>query len=273
MTPFDREPRDLDVLRQLVLDSAPGPARPISNARAAALVQAALAAAVPAESVARRRWPRFALAAGVSLALAGAAVAAIRLGRVAPVHPLSAPVPGRAVDGPFAPAPAPAALPRPAAALEAPVADDGLAPVGTAPDLRRPRISTSSAGAPSDILRLANHQRELRRWRDAEVLYMRAARADPGGAVAGTAAVAAAALRLEHLGDPAGALRLFQRALRAGSSAALAESAEWGIADAYHALGRPSDEAAALRSFVAHYPASLMRARAEARLATLAARP
>jgi hypothetical protein len=94
-------------------------------------------------------------------------------------------------------------------------------------------------------------------------------REHPRSPEAYTARVAAAALHLEHLGDPRGALSLYQAALAGGGSGALSEEARWGIAACNRALGDRAAEASALRAFVAAHPHSLMLPHAQRRLEEL----
>lgn len=74
----------------------------------------------------------------------------------------------------------------------------------------------------------------------------------------------------DHLGDPAGALRLYRAA---GASGALTAEALFGAARCHGALGDAASEAASLRQLVASNPGSLHRRRAEERLRELSARP
>ena len=91
----------------------------------------------------------------------------------------------------------------------------------------------------------------------------------PGTATAYVARVAAASLRLDHLGDPAGALALYRGALAGG---ALGEEALLGTARCHRALGDRASEAATLRRLLAAHPRSLLAAQASARLAELEGR-
>jgi tetratricopeptide (TPR) repeat protein len=74
---------------------------------------------------------------------------------------------------------------------------------------------------------------------------------------------------LEHLGDPKGALRLYQSALRASS---LSAEAELGIANSYRALGDRDGEIRTLERLVIAYPNAAFREQVEARLRTLEAK-
>lgn len=132
---------------------------------------------------------------------------------------------------------------------------------------KRPPVA--SRATPADLLRTANALRAQSRWRDAERIYRQVAALSPGSDDAYAAMVAAAALRLDHLRDPEGALPLYRGALRSRSEGALAEEARWGVAEAYQVLGNATMEANALREFIAEHPRSLTRPKAEARLRIL----
>jgi hypothetical protein len=155
---------------------------------------------------------------------------------------------------------------RPTASEPAPEAT-GAAPEPSAP----PSSSAPPAPKPlaEDLLRTANEHRRERRWRDAERTYQKVISGAPGSAAAYSATVAAGSLRLEQLGDPAGALRLFRAALSQRSGGALAEEARWGVAEAHRALGDRAAEAEALRAFVSAHPSSLMASSAQKRLQAL----
>ena len=80
--------------------------------------------------------------------------------------------------------------------------------------------------------------------------------------------MAAAALRLDHLSDARGALRLYRAALRSRPRGALSEEALLGVADAQHRLADGA-EADTLASFLERFPDSPEASRARARLAKL----
>jgi hypothetical protein len=115
----------------------------------------------------------------------------------------------------------------------------------------------------------ANQLRAERRWAEAAHVY--GALATRGsGSEASTAAVAAAALELEHLGRPARACRLYARALASGAAAnAVAEEARWGLVVCARQAGHRDEEIRALRAFLAEHPGSVWRGEASARLAAL----
>jgi Tetratricopeptide repeat len=130
-----------------------------------------------------------------------------------------------------------------------------------------PPASTTS----EDLMKQANEQRRARQWQAAEVLYQRVVREHPGTSAAYVAAIAAASIRLDHLGDARGALRLYQSALASGVNRVLAEEARWGLAEAHRALGDHAREARALQDFVARHPGSPLIPQARARLGALGA--
>jgi hypothetical protein len=153
-----------------------------------------------------------------------------------------------------------------------PVASDETATSlpGVRIDENEPRAAAPAAPVkrtgPEEMLRKANDLRAKHHWLDATQLYEQTMRAFPDRAEAYSASVAAALLRLDHLGDPRGALRLFSSAVRARPEGALSEEARWGRIESYRALGDRSSETTSLREFVSLYPNSLLAPRARARL-------
>ncbi len=121
-----------------------------------------------------------------------------------------------------------------------------------------------------DLLGLANERRRARDWRGADTLYRAVCRRFPDSAAAVVAGVASASLHLEQLGDAAGALRDYQRALAAQPSGPLAEEARWGIAEAERGLGAAAAEREALHDFLVHHPGSALAPAAKRRQAELA---
>ncbi len=129
----------------------------------------------------------------------------------------------------------------------------------------------ATPATPEDLMKQANEQRRTRKWQAAEALYQRVVREHPGSSAAYVAAIAAASIRLDHLGDARGALRLYQSALASGVNRVLAEEARWGLAEAHRALGDDAREARALQAFVARHPGSPLIPQARARLGALGA--
>lgn len=247
------------------LDSQPGPARRLSQRRAAEIVGAVLDmdqakgmdGAAPPRIRDRERAPvlvRLLAAALLLVLLAGGALAAVYLIRQRP-----APVPGAA--------PAPISAPAPAPAAAAP----SIIPEAAPPTASTPARRAVSARGPEDLLLLANRRRGERRFRDADALYQRVLLRHPGTPAAYVAQLASASLRLEHLRDPRGARRLYEAALRTRPAGPLSEEARLGLADACRALHARDAEAQALRDLLSAHPDTLHRRQAEARLRALQA--
>jgi tetratricopeptide (TPR) repeat protein len=237
-----------------VLDDRDGPARRLSPNELDALARAAVGRALPGKArSSRRKLQALLIAAALSIAGVSAAVFGARVsdGERSPSVPdgARATPPAERAEPERAPAPSP---PEPTASSEA----------------KTPSNSAPAARAPSaaDLLKTANELRGQGRWADAERVYSEVAAR--GGTTGPIAALAAASLRLEHLGDPKGALRLYESALRASSVSA---EAELGIANSYRALGDRDGEIRTLRRLVAAYPNAAFRERVEARLRALEA--
>lgn len=157
-----------------------------------------------------------------------------------------------------------------APSAEAPVAD-------SAPMTIRAKIPTAgvpNAGLPApgvkvvDELSAANDLRRRSQWQAAEAAYRSIAARYPGTQEATVAQLAAGELRLDHLGDAAGALRLYQNVPRSNT---LGVEVLFGISRAYRVLGEPAAESAALRSLLDAYPTSLQADGARTRLQQLSA--
>ena len=254
----------------------PGPARPLAADQAEAIARAAVRRARSASP--RRAFP-LQLVASVALAVIaiGGALAAVTTflvqdetgaeadtrGHTATPKPRARP--GVEREAPRAPRPAATRPP----ALEEPKPTD--TPASTqAPDTPRAH-GTGGGGTGGDMLQRANRLRAAGRYAQAERAYTRVARTTgrQGTGAAYAATIAAAELRLEHTNDPAGALRLFRRALRMQPRGALSAAAQYGIAQSQRVLGRPEAEARALAELIEAHPDHLLRTRAEARLKVL----
>jgi tetratricopeptide (TPR) repeat protein len=144
-------------------------------------------------------------------------------------------------------------------------------PRHTEPARREPVVMLPADAPVEDIVALANQQRKEKRWRAAEALYERVMRDHARTDAAAIATVASASLHLDHLADPAGALRRFRQALRLRPDGPLAEEARWGLAETYRALGDVEEERAALDRFLSAHPRSVNAARARQRLTELGA--
>jgi len=154
---------------------------------------------------------------------------------------------------------------------EAPVADSASTTMRAA---KPPVASAANANLPAqeakvvDELSAANALRRQSRWQAAEAAYRSIAARYLRTQEATVAQLAAAELRLDHLGDAAGALRLYQAVPR---SNALGVEALFGVSRAYRTLGNSAAESAALRSLLDAYPTSLQADGARTRLQQLSA--
>jgi tetratricopeptide (TPR) repeat protein len=263
---------DEDDLRWPALDDREGPALPLEEARARAMIHAALApeaAPVPLRPAPRGRRMRPLLLVAAALLLAGAAAAGVWAARRAPRPTPPAP-PGALGSAPSRAAPEPSA----SAASEAPVEAPAPAETSTSAPTDAPLPAAPASGKaparavdPGALLERANALRAAKRWREAEAAYRLVLQLAPGSPEAQTARVAAADLRLHQLQDPAGAEALFGKAQQQGG--ALGEEAAWGIAESHRARGDRAGERRALERFLAAFPSSAMAPRARSRLAEL----
>lgn len=255
----------------LLLDDQAGPARRISAARGHELIQNALTALPAAAQVApttrARRRGAWLLAAAVVLS-AGVASAGyytwVRSSAERAPRPLpSAPAtvtpsePDVPVEPPVV---SPADQPEPVAVVPTPTPTEPArseppAPTPTPPRARPDNASKISAAS---LIERANKLRRARSWRRAEATYQRVRRAYPDTQSADVATIAAASIRLEHLGDARGAKRLYSAALRRAGEHALAEEARWGLARVHRRLRDRDGERRMLRALLQHHPDSLL---------------
>ena len=156
--------------------------------------------------------------------------------------------------------------PSAAKATEQPVAEVAAeevdVPDAPAPQRRKP---TSTP----DLMAKANRLRGAGRFRAAERTYLAVVHADPTSAAAHVAAVAAAAIRLEHLDDLAGAAGLYRRALKIQPSGPLVAECYEGLSRIHREHGDVAAEVRALRALLTFGQPGPARARAAARLRTL----
>lgn len=283
------------------LDDLSGPAAPLSPDAQQALVRAALDAVfplppsspsspsspstpstpapptAPSSPSPTRLWGRrgFLLGGGFALIAAGAVLwqRSAGLRRSAAVH--SAIEPGPPPPTVATPTVSPAQVGVPAPPPEAPlaVADEPAAAVPT-PEPGNPGRATTTrkSGEASDLLLRANERRRQQRFPEAVALYQQVLSRYPGSDAAYVARVSAGMLYVERLRDPARAQRLFQAALKQQPQGSLSEEARLGLADAWRALGNPTEERAALQAFLRNHPAALARPQAERRLQRLEGR-
>lgn len=286
-------------LRRLLppLDDAPGPARRMDDAEAAMLITGVLDAWAPAPPPAGPE-PVTGLASTKLVALGLGSVGLVALGvGVALLWPrepsshVAATEPASIVVGPIDVDAVPDEVSDVTPSNEAPsdalvfvdpsdlgvhdealIDDDVSASPRGVRRARRPRATppvapTMEPDSADDLLRRANALRSQRRWGEAERAYVEVTSAHSATHAAYVARVAAAALRLEHLGDAAGAARLYRAAIAHGG--ALDAEARHGLARAYARLGRRAEEADALRGLVSRHPSSPFAGAARARLTAL----
>jgi tetratricopeptide (TPR) repeat protein len=250
-------------MRAARLDGGPGPARPLSEQAAAALVAGALAqAATPLAARRSPQWLRLAAAGAVLALVSGAVAAGVHIIRLRRATTITVPADPSPVD---APAVAPVVEEQ-----EEPATTPSTAPATAPAAVPSPAAPARQVPA-TDLLLQANRMRADKRWRDAEKIYSRVVHAFPNGDEAAVAAIAAASLRLEHMNDPRGALALYESGLHRRPAGPLAEEAQYGIAQAYGALGDRNAEARALEAFLRLHPDSVNHDRARARLSQLRA--
>jgi tetratricopeptide (TPR) repeat protein len=122
---------------------------------------------------------------------------------------------------------------------------------------------------PEDWLEEANQLRARKKWKEADEAYAKVWQTAPKSDAAYVARIAAAGLRLDHLGDPRTALVRYRAALKASSRGALSEEARFGIAEAFRKLDDTEREVASLREFLAKHPEAGLAPKAKARLSAL----
>lgn len=235
-----------------------GPARPLEDAEAEALIAGALDGWAGSPSAggatAGKGAAWWATAAAVML-VAGAATAAMVLQGPAedPSESETAPAAGDPdIEEP--------SFPQPVEIHSEGVDEESV------PQRRRRRAPERS---PDDLLQEANRLRGQRRWGDAERTYLEVTSAYPGTHAAYVAQVAAANIRLERLNRAGPAARLFRAAIRSGGP--LDPEARDGLARALHRTGDRSGERRALEGLLERHPRSAYASRARARLAELEA--
>ena len=231
------KPEWLDVFS---LDDEEGPATPLAAQDAEALASKAVARALPSGGASSAlRSPRtlfIAASLGGALALFGAVhgfssneapcLGGPCAGEPATSHPaamatVTPPDETVASEQPASQVPALEAVPissLPDAVLDVP-------PPASAPRGQPTVVETRAA---SDLLAEANRARGDRDWARAASLYERVMRSRADEAYAAT--VALASLRVDHLGDPRGALELYERALADRPDGALSAQSKAGAA-------------------------------------------
>ncbi|MEY2935632.1 MAG: hypothetical protein RL033_6381 [Pseudomonadota bacterium] len=133
-----------------------------------------------------------------------------------------------------------------------------------------PQVSRSGRAAGADRLAAASALRARHRYREALALYLQVIELDPDGMQASVARVAAAEVQLDHLGDTAGAERLYREAKTQGGE--LTAEAQFGLAQVARARGDATSERLALQDFLSRHPGSPLVSAARRRLSALGAR-
>ena len=262
---------DYDLMNAMRLDGAAGPAVPIDDARAAAIVGGALdrvfapggGGGGAAGSAAGGGFGAKMMAG----ALAAAALAGTAWWLLRPEEPIpaAASVPMPVVAA--APAPVVEPLPPPVPE-EAPVVVIPVpAPEAEHPEHEqkpdKPKIEAKQKSV-DDLMAEANAARKARKWKKADALYLEVVHDHAQSPSAQVALVASATLHLEHLGDPRGAMQRFRAAI-GRVSGPLAEEARYGLAEAHRALGDKRAEQKALDEFLEHHADSPLAERARER--------
>ncbi|MBN9164456.1 MAG: tetratricopeptide repeat protein [Myxococcales bacterium] len=227
------------------LDSEAGPASPLATDEAKALASKIVDRALPTAGTG------LALRSSRSLfAIAGVGGALAVLGLAYSVRSSEC-VDGTCAGPTIAAAPASSIIATPEqpaidSAPTAPATIDSVS-VDALPNAVAPSPSTAPAPAKvsdpsarpretaSDLLAEANRPRGQREWARAAALYERVLGSQVDESYAAT--VALASLRLEHLGDPRGALALYERALSSRPGGALSVQAQAGAARCRRVLG------------------------------------
>lgn len=268
------EDNDIDALLDgAKLDADDGPALPLDRPALDREVANLFAKQDALLSVQKRRWLAGAAIGGVLASVSILTAIGSRESKSAPI--VTAPVVATSRDEALTPAPV--AAPSPSTVERVPAFDVGSLPTASHSAARRvgPSPSSTSTAATNeveqaeDLLRKANGLRAEKNWADATKTYERVVDTYSTSGQAYPAMVAAAGLRLDRLSDPAGALRLYRRALDARPGGALAEEARFGEARALRALGKTDDERASLQKFLSSYPSSWRAEEARTRLRAL----
>jgi tetratricopeptide (TPR) repeat protein len=261
--------RDEDLFRFASLDAGDGPAKPLSNDAADALVLGVLDAALPPAPASGSGG---ATASGASQGKVIAGLATLALVTAGVVWSLRTPEPLRTPVPPTVAAPPTVAVTPVEAMPEVVTPSVEATPVAPEVEVAHVRSDASMANATAevnvvDLLAEANRLRRSGAYDEAEATYLRVVQTNPRAREAHVARVAAAGIRLERLDDAAGAARLYRDASR--GSGALAAEATFGLARSTRELGDTAAETQALRALVERYPSSPYVRLAVERLRTL----
>jgi len=121
-----------------------------------------------------------------------------------------------------------------------------------------------------ELMQRARKLRKDRKWRGAANAYRELLRQYPKTAAARVSRVALGMLLLDHLGQSAGALSLFNVYLSSTRRGVLATEAAYGRIRALRRLRRRTAELSALREFLKYYPGALQTPLVKRRLKALA---
>ena len=281
---------DQQLQQMLALDGGPGPALAIDAWTADEIIDAALAGAgfgpggggggsSGASGGGAAVGTKLAIIGGIALVVALAIIAWPRHRRAGEHVALladakiDAPITGSGASAAPVAAPPVTAETTPPTVPPAPVEPTEAQPTIEPPPAERPTHTKPAHHEPApsaaDLLGEANAKRAAKQWRVSDDLYAKVVTRAPKSLAAQTALVASASLRLEHLGDPKGAVLRFRRALALAPKGAVAEDARWGLAEALRATHDAAGEAQALDDFLAHHADSPLAERAKTRRAEL----
>jgi hypothetical protein len=169
---------------------------------------------------------------------------------------------GGGSDGPPVGGPATSVIPRP------PRLGRPSRPNLANPDQTSVDASTNSPEpSPAELLESARRFRAAGDWPATAAAYEELIGGYPESAEAEVALVPLGQVRLEHLGDAAGALSAFETYLGRAPSGSLGEEAFWGRIQALKVLGRFAEEESALLDFIAAFPHSVRTGQARQQLA------
>jgi hypothetical protein len=235
-----------DLRGSLRLDGHHGPASRISRTRASEMIEKAMeradAPSIPLPRTRRWSWPSRALLVPVAAAVPLALLAGAAAYFVSSQH-----------GGLAKSAAEPARVVAPARSRSS-----------TAnPTSNRRRLE------PQQMLEKANEARAKAEWLAATELYEQTAQAYPDSEEGYQAMVAAGLLRMVHLGDAEGALRLLSAGVSLRPADPMSEQARWGRIEALRALDDRATEKRSLLEFVRLYSEGPLPVLARERLAQL----
>lgn len=132
-----------------------------------------------------------------------------------------------------------------------------------APVKATPKLSAAN------LLKQANEHRVAKRWKAAAGSYEDLLKAYPRSGQARIARISLADIQLDHLRQPAKALRQYNAYLKGGGSGAVAQEASHGRIRALRAMGKAKAEKSAIEAFLTKYPRAISAPALKKRLAKL----